>query len=362
MLVGKNKVTIRQAFIIFIVSTLSPAIRLFPTDCARLGEEAAWIAPIISAVPLLLICVVLNAFFKNQNAANLADVFTLSLGKIAGKTVISFYLFWSVILYFLYIRYYVERLMSSLFPNSDMRFFIITIMIVVYLAARGKIEAFARFSELSFLVFTVVLTIFFILLIPNVKMSNLFPLTYHDIIPAAKATYPVLGIWGYITLVFFLGENIMDKDRINKIYKKSVLFIAVMASLTVLFVVGSLGYKVVQRMSLPFFNATKLITVMETLDRLESVLLAIWVVADFIVITLFVIIIMHIMKSLFSVSESKYFASPVILFGYVGSQFLTSNRFEFELFSNTVGLTGNIVVCFIIPAIVLVIGKLRRKI
>ena len=38
-------------------------------------------------------------------------------------------------------------------------------------------------------------------------------------------------------------------------------------------------------MSLPFFNTFKAVEVVESFDRFESIILAIWVVADFIVIT-----------------------------------------------------------------------------
>ena len=362
MLMEKNKITVRQAFIIFIVSTLSAAIRLFPEICSKLGEKAGWISPIISGIGLLLLCLVLNALFKNSAAGNLSDIFNLSLGTIAGKIVLFFYLFWSVILYLTYIRYYAERLLSSIFPNVDIKFFIFTMMIVVYIAARGKIEAFARFSELSFLLFTVVLIMFYALLIPDVKAGNLLPITYYDAVPAVKATYPILGIWGYITFLFFLGDHIINKDQIMKIGKQSIVYLIIMTTLLLVFIVGSLGPAVAERMPLPFFGATKLITIMETLDRLESVLLSIWVISDFIVITLFAILIMKMTKSLFSVSESKYFATPVILLGFFGSLYLTSSRFELELFSNTAGLIINYVFCFIIPVFVLAIGKLRKKI
>lgn len=362
MLTQKNKITMRQLYIIFMVSTLSPAIRLFPTLCAKLGKVAGWTAPILSAVPLLLLCMILGAMFKKKNITNLSDVFNLSLGKILGKTLLTCYLLWSMILYFLYIRYYGERLLSTIFPNTDIRFFIFSMMIIVYMAARGRIEVFARYTELTFLMFTVVFVVFFILLISNVKMSNLLPITYYDILPVAKATYPVLGIWGYITLLLFLGEHVIDKHQIKKQSKKVVIFLTVMTTFILLFVIGSMGYTVTQRMEIPFFNATKLITVMETLDRLESVLLSVWVISDFIVITMFAIIIANMTKSLFNVSESRYFASPIVLLGYFGSQFLVSNRFEFALFSSTMGLPVNIIICFVIPFIVFCIGKLRKKI
>jgi hypothetical protein len=179
---GNGKITIRQAFIIFMVSTLSASIRLFPTECARHGGNSGVACAIVGAIPLYIVCMLLNSSIKNYNVKNLSDVFNFSLGKIAGKAVLSIYLLWAYILYFLYIRYFVERLLSSIYPNANIKFFIFTMLIVVLIASRGNIEFFARFAELSFLIFNLVVIIFLILLIPNVKIESILPITYLDIV------------------------------------------------------------------------------------------------------------------------------------------------------------------------------------
>jgi len=362
VLTQNSKISARQAFIIFMVSILSAAIRLFPTSCAEIGEQAAWLAPIFGALPLLLLCLILSALFKKQSVAGFFDAIKLSLGKIGGGIMVSFYLFWVMIVYFIYIRYFAERLLSTIFPDTDIQFFIYSMMILVFIGARGKLETFARFSEVAFFLFTVVLIAFFILLIPTVKAENLLPITHYNLLPAAKAAYPILGIWGYLTLIYFLGDSVADKGNIMRIGKKGVVFLAFMTTLILVFVIGSVGYTVARRMPVPFFSATKLITIMEGLDRLEPVLLSVWIILDFIIITLFAKLVMRIAKNLFAVSEEKYLASPVVLLGAVGSQLLASSRFELETFSSKLGILINIITCFVFPAVVLAVGKLRKKI
>jgi hypothetical protein len=115
-------------------------------------------------------------------------------------------------------------------------------------------------------------------------------------------------------------------------------------------------------MPIPFFSAIKAITVMETLNRFESVLLSMWVVSDFIVITVFALIIMRILERLFDAADVRQLSSPVALLGYSGSQYFTENRAELSAFSGKIGLAGNLIFCFLIPLAVFVIGKLRKKI
>jgi spore germination protein KB len=362
MLQSKNQITVRQLMIMFCVSIFSPAIRLMPGIGSELGREAAWVSPILSSAVLFTLFLVLERLFKNKKSKDIIEVYDMVLGKFFSYPLRIFYLFWTFILYFLYIRYYAERLLTSIFRTTDIRFFILVMMIVVFMALRGKFETFARFCEISFLLFNLITIIFFILLIPSVRIENIYPLTHNDIVPALKSTYPVLGLWGYVTFFMLLGDNVKDKEQIKNHRRFFTLFLAIITSLMLIFIIGTLGHMTARRMPLPFFSVTKMIVFAESLDRLESILLSIWVVSDFIIITSFAFMIMNSMKDIFKISADKYLSFPVVLAGYFGSLFFTGSRFELEVFSEKIGLLVNIILGFAVPFIVFGIGKLRKKV
>ncbi|HBN83406.1 MAG TPA: hypothetical protein DDZ89_06130, partial [Clostridiales bacterium] len=162
MLQGKNQITIRQTLIIFFISIFSPAIRILPNIGARLGHEALWLGPLIASLALFMIFDVLGQIFKNDNVGNLGDFFELSMGKLIGVLIRFIYLIWIFILYLIYTRYYAERLVTSIFKDTDIRFFLLVMMIVVFIAIRGRLEVFTRFCEISFLIFTAITAMFFI--------------------------------------------------------------------------------------------------------------------------------------------------------------------------------------------------------
>lgn len=357
-----TKITIRQLLIMFILSTLSPSIRLFPTFGSKLGEIAGWTSPLISSLALFIIFAVLHSIFQNSNISNLSDVFDLSLGKIAGKALLIIYLVYILLLYFLYVRYYADRLLGTIFPNVSIQSLVIPMLILIFMSIRGKIETLARFSEFSIIIFIVIFLVFYLFLVQTFKISNVFPLTFYDILPAAKATYPILGIWGYVTFMFFMGDDVFNKNEIKKYSNQVIVFLVILTTLMMLFVVGSIGYKTVMRMPIPFYGVSKLVSALESFNNFGAILLSAWLISDFIIISIFAIIIKNIAKRLFAVTESKYFAAPIVLLGYVGSLFISTNRNELIRLSNDVLLAGNIILCFIVPIIVFLIGKVRRKI
>ncbi len=65
-MLSNNKITARQTVIIFLVSTLSAAIRLFPSETAEISEEAAWLTPLVAVLPLSLIFFVLDRIFRDS--------------------------------------------------------------------------------------------------------------------------------------------------------------------------------------------------------------------------------------------------------------------------------------------------------
>jgi spore germination protein KB len=363
MILDNDKISARQVFVMFIMSTFSPAIRLFPSLCANYGGVAGWLGPAAACAALAPQMAAMAAMLKGGGAPrDLSGAFEAALGRAGRNIALSAYLIWTLLLYAIYIRYYAERLMGTIFPNADIRFFLIPMLVLVSISARGKIEAFARFSEISILIFTAVFALLFVFFIPSVKPSNLLPITPHDALPVARASFPVISIWGYFSLYFFLGEHIANRHEIGKYIKKSIIYLLAVTTAMLISVVGSLNYKTVTRMPAPFFSATKLIHVVRSFDRMEAILLSLWVVSDFVTILAFTFIAMNIAKKLFGTSSTRPFASPIILLGYVGGLAVASNGLELEKFSaNPAAIAVNIFICTVFPIIVSLIIKLRKK-
>lgn len=362
MLASKGKISIRQAMILLFMMILSPIIRLFPQYCAEMAGKAGWLAPFAAVVPMTLLILVVNSFFKKYGGANLADVFSVILGRFIGRLLSVLYLIWLLLLLALYVRYYAERLLSSILPHTSIAFLIISILIFVFIAVRSGLAPIARVNELFFIVFLLIFLITFIFALPKIKLGNYMYVSYLDALPVMKASYVIIAIWGYFLFIFFFADRINNKEHIKRFGFQALLLIAAFSVMILLMTIGTLNPVITTRMSLPFFIALKNVTVVETVERLESLLIALWIISDFVTVTAFTYICVSLMKSIFSLTDTRPLTSPVILFSGIGSLFLAGNRFELEKFSNDVGLPVNVLVVFIIPVLVFIAGKLRRKI
>jgi spore germination protein (amino acid permease) len=340
----------------------SPSIRLFPVFTAEIAERAGWLTPVLAAVPFVLLVYLMQSLFSKDKEANLSDMILKIFGNVLGRVVLFVYLIWSMVLLGLYVRYFSERFLTSLLPNTPMIFFTSTILAVAFYAVRGGIVQLARTTEFLFLVFSVVFIILFLLTLTNVEVINLYPVTYYDIWPLTKSTHSILGIWAYFTFIFFFGDKINDKEHIRRFGLQGTLYLIITTLMLLIQTIGVYGYTIIQRVSLPYFIVIKSISIIESIERIESVALAFWVIVDFVIISVFMYIVMSIIKSIFSLSEIKSLVSPVTIFAYIFSFYIARNKFELQNFSKHIGLTTNIVLGFIFPMILFLIGKIRKKI
>ncbi len=362
MLASTDKISTRQAVIFSIAAQGSAVIRILPKYASEGVGRAGWLAPLFSVLPFICLVYIMQSLFKNQRDAGLGELYIKVFGNIAGRAILAFCLVWFMILMGLYTRYFTERILSSLLPNTTPTFFYITILAAVFFAVRGGIVNIARTVEFLFYLFLVVYISLFLVSLPNVQIINLLPVTHFDIIPLTRTIKPFLGIWGYFSLIFFFGDKINDKEHIRRFGLQAALLLTITGMMVLIQTIGVYGHTVIRRIPLPYFVSIKSISLLETIERIESAALAFWVFIDFAVISFFLYLSVSVIKSLFSLSEVKYFTSPAALFAFVFAFYLGINRLELEQFSNYIGLPINIFVCFIMPAVLLAVGKIRKVI
>ena len=340
----------------------SPSMRLYPAIAAKFGRQAGWLTPIFIAPIFLCLIYIMQSLFKNNREANLSDIIFKVFGRILGSVLIFLYLLWALINLGIYVRYFAERFLAALLPDTPMILFIITILAATFYVLQKGIVYISRTAEFLFTIFTVIFVVLFLFIVKDIKVINLFPITYHDFLPLLKSTYSNLGLWGSFTPIFFLGDKINDKEHIRRFGLQSAIYLVITTIMISLQTIGVYGYSVIERVSTPYVFVIKSISILQTIERIESVAVISWIIVDFIAISFILYIIACIMKSFFSLSDEKPLLSPIVIFGYTFAQYIASDRFELVKFSETFSAPMSIFFGFVSPLIILIVGKIRKKV
>ncbi len=122
----------------------SPIMRLYPSTTANIGERAGWLTPILNVLPFIGLVLVIQELFKNNKDANLSDIIFKCFGKFFGSIILILYLIWVLSTLGVFVRYFAERFLMSLLPNTSMTFFIVTFLAAVFFALQKGIVYITR--------------------------------------------------------------------------------------------------------------------------------------------------------------------------------------------------------------------------
>ena len=361
MIKEKHKISVQQAILLFLTMVYTPTVRVAGTYTATYANQAAWLCPVVSLPLLFLLLFVIQAFYKNNPNKSFMQITSNIVGDFLSKIIFCFYFIYLSILLALYIRYYAERLVTSLYASTTIDIFMICMVIIIFFIARTVIRVIARMNEVIFLLITIIFFTLIILLFPELEIDNVTPISYLDIYPVAKGSIGIIALWVYIFFLFMMGDRI---EAIKEIKRKNVFVGSFLFSTTVIilfFSIGTLGSSVLKRTPLSFYVTVKQISLFNTIQRVESVLISTWILADFIIISMFTFIVLDIIKYLFHLSDVRQMIGIFLIFEYFLCKYLSINSFELQEFSSRIAVPANIIFGLIIPLIIFLIGKIRKK-
>ena len=99
---------------------------------------------------------------------------------------------------------------------------------------------------------------------------------------------------------------------------------------------------------------------MDTIENIEAIIIAIWIFADFTLISTFFVITLNLVKSIFKLSDTKPLINILAVLFYFLAMGISSNKFELEDFSNTLFIPLGLSLGYGFPMILFVLSKLKK--
>lgn len=360
MLADRQKISLRQTLFIYTTIFFSPSIRFMPSYTAVIAKQCGYLAPIVPFFILFSIIVLLNRVFMKHKNKSLIDIYYLSLGKTAGKALLFLYALWIFFITALYIRYYGERLVTTIFTQTKIDIFILIMMAIIALVLRSGFIVIARMNEIICPIISIIFYILAIFMMPNFKINNVTPISYLDIIPILKAGFGITFLWGYLIYILFLSDIVNDKENLMPQGMYALSYLTISSSILIVIVIGIIGYSITAKIPLPFMDAVKIVSLFDIVAKIESIVVIIWILADFILISTFSYIVLHLLKSIFNLKNETPIINILLIILYFLSILITTSKIELEAFSYTLGIFVNILFDIIIPFIVLVIALMKK--
>ena len=253
-------------------AVLAPAVGILPGITVRQAGMGAWLAP-LAAFPAVL---VLGCVLTKLNRRGLAETFVRLLGKKVGGILTIIYIMWTIALGSARLRLGGRRLLFTAQRATGLWFVPVVLVLLAVWLACGKANAFVRAAAVFSRILTLALLAVLGLTVFRIRGGNLFPLWGWDVLPALKSAVPVLGVLGYGVYAAFLWEGgAAENCGGGQIAGGCGVLLLLQGA-----VLGNLGAELTAVLEDPFLTLSKQIGVEGAFQRVESLVAALWLLAD----------------------------------------------------------------------------------
>ena len=366
----------RQLLYACAVMLLSPALRIIPARSAALAGRSAWLSG-IAALPILLIYALFLCRFSEKigSGEGAEALICRCLGEKPGKLVLLVTVLWFLVYCGFILRAGADRMISTVYNDASPGVFVLVMAALGLAAALSSERTILRSAKLMVPPVLGVLILVLAAAVPEIKSENLLPLNSFEVLYSFKgAVVTVDAAVLPMVLTLFLADKKSSPDGQFTALALWLAGISVLLFVMELCIIGSFGAPLTAELRQPFFVLVRNLVLFGSLERIEALVVSLWVFSDFILVAVCLSAAQRVLRGLMGKRS-----------GYAGERMLDMKNGRFliwlcavsaavfalvfapdsesmTLWSDTVIPIANLTFAFALLPIIYIVGKVRRKI
>lgn len=370
-----QKISRYQMLCFGFLAVLSPLIRLLPRQLTLVAGDAAWISVILGVIPAYLPMFLAVKVLRRANPdEGYGELFNRALGKTIGSILTLLFALWIIFYIAFSLRSAADRYVVTAYRQDSPVFFVIAMLLLSAVPLFGNLRSLARAAQFFFPLMMLVMVMIFVFATHDVEFSYNAPLIGADYSAALSAAPFVTNILALTVFFGFMEGSVADNAGLNRLAVVWVSLMIATIMLLCLFSVGMFGAELVSNLDYTFFIIVRSISIFGLFERQESLVLAFWVVSDFIFLSSLLFIVFTALKrafgffgpdkaadKLFDMKNGRFLLWAELAAVLAISLFLPDDAAVFALLSQKIVPIVTFILTIIVVPIVFSIGLLRKK-
>jgi len=281
----EDRLTRRQLGALLWGIMVSPMIRQAPGGAVTAAGRGVWLSALLSLPAAALLGVLMGALLASRSPGEgLGERLCRDLGPGAGRIAAGLWAVWFVFYGGFVLRAGADRFVSAVYPESEPWVFMGVMLALALMAGLGRLRVLGRCAMLVSPALGLVFVLVFLSCGKNMDSANLLPLTSRD---AAGALSGLLRLMSALAVGaeagFLAGKT--EPGRLHGTFAAAFLGQAALGLALCVTTVGTFGPAMTERMNYPFFVMIRSIRIPNLLERVEALVAAQWVAADFLLLS-----------------------------------------------------------------------------
>ncbi|SFK82462.1 spore germination protein KB [Paenibacillus sp. 1_12] len=310
---SKETIKARSFMNLVIMFAVGTSILIAPSGLVTDAKQDAWMASILGIFINILLVLLYTTLGNRYPNKTFVEYCIISLGPWIGKIISLLFVGFCYILASLMLGDVGMFLTSQIMPDTPMEILKIIFTFVIIMAVRAGLKVYTHAVEI-FIIWMLGLFILLILpSIPKFHFDQLYPLLEFGIKPVFKGAYNFLVLQEmFVLLMFYPYVSAGAKERKNSFIKGmgiggSLIIIMTLSSILVL------GPALTANQLFPAYALAKHINIGEFLERIESLMMFLWILSIFVKITLTFHATVLGIAQIFKIKDEKPFIWPLAI-------------------------------------------------
>ncbi|MBU8880852.1 spore germination protein [Bacillus sp. FJAT-29790] len=357
----KGKIVALQMCMMMYPAIIATAILAVPGITARFAKQDLWLSPIWASLIGILTLFIVIRLYKLFPQQSFFQICEQTIGKFTGKLLGLIYFYFLILNTGSMTRTYGEFIAGAFFAKTPKSVIMVSILILSAFAVLGGIEVVGRLAQIFFPIFSFSIFIIFILLIPAYQPGNIMPILENGLLPSLKGAMVPQAWFGETFIIIFLLPFLTDAKKGLKwgmITVFIVLLTMVTTNIAVLFI---LGHNTAENVY-PMLVATRFVNLGEFIENLDPVIIAVWVLGEFVKITVFYYVTALATAQWLNLSGYKPLVWPLGILIMEMSFWSLPNLMSKNNFDMFIFPFFSFVSQTLVPAFLLVIASMKKKV
>ena len=281
----RDGVSGRQVLSLGTVILLTPTLRLFPARTAELAGRLSWLTAGLAFLPLLGYAWFLARLEQaRREGETLADY----LARAGGRPALAVTAAWALLYAAFVLRSGADRFVGTVYPRASPPVFAEAMGALALWAALHSERALLRTARLVQPFLLLALGLLLLFACREARLDNLLPATLPEAPGLLRGTLVPLDLVAGVGLA--MGFAVSGLPKRGGVFRALGLWTAAMCLLLTLLsvaVTGVLGAELTVRLSRPFFSLVRTLVFFRTVERLEALVVMLWIFPDFLITALF---------------------------------------------------------------------------
>ena len=358
------------------VSVMAPMLRLFPSGSAQIAGKAAWLSPFF-AFPLLLIyvCFISSFMERREDGEGLCQLCMRAMGLRIGRLFMCVILLWLLLYSAFVLRSGADRIITTIYPNSSPPVFCICMAILGYVAAAGAVRTLVRSAKI---VLPAVLGVLLLVLgfgLFSIDSSNLLPITSQDIVPALGGSLAAIDVLAVGLYCVCFVEGCCTRSQGRRLgFSVVLLLLTLLLTLLSVDVLGCFGVELCSILTRPFFSLVRNIVFFNSLERMEALVVSLWIFPDFLLLSVFLCGAQQCLRlilgnyqpyageKLWDLRKGRWCIAVCTFSALICSIVMAPDSKTLNMWSSQIIPLINLAFAFIFLPIIYILGRVRKRI